>query len=294
MVSPSNHSCYNFRMKWISANFRSVLVSLAVFSIPLLVPVFKVDFDIATVLTVVSLFFAILIGFFLAAAIANHLRLQTLIADHNSKLMNIYRYVSMIDPSMSPALADTIDKYFIAVLDYDLLDFADFTSGELGEIINLVDSVRPKDSFGIQLVQNLHNEKDSLSSDNQEIAMVADRIVTNNQWLILIALSIIISFLLMALRNDYWLTSVIVGIVMVAMYRTLKLTYDVDSNAILAAQLSYEDPQELFKLMGKLPYFPETGITDGSVDITKYKSYRVGKYIKGTTTFEKEIVVVDR
>jgi len=266
---------------------------ILILATPFLLPVFDPGFDVGTILTIISLLFAILAGFFIATATSNYLRLQTLISDEDSNLISIYRYVKIIDPRMASAVSDAIDKYVIAGLDYDLLLFATPTRKLLEDIVNVVEKVKPSDERGLALLQNLHSEKSELFTTNQEMALTAKKIVSPRHWLILIILAVLIAGMLLSLRNGSYMSSVVVSLSMVAVFETLLLIRAVDSNSFLAYQLAYENVQHIFVSIDKLPYYPASAFKEyrGLAEAIE-KPYRVG-YPKSTENVaDKEIRVV--
>ncbi len=260
---------------------------------PFLLPVFEPGFDVGTILTIISLFFAILAGFFIATATSNYLRLQTLISDEDSNLISIYHYAKLIDPGMASAVSDAIDKYVIAGLDYDLLLFASPTRKLLGGIVSAVELVKPSDERGLALLQNLHTEKSELFTTNQEMALTAKEIVSRRHWMILLILAVLIAGMLLSLRNGSLMSATVVSLSMLVVYETLLLIRAVDSNSFLEYQLAYENVQHVFVSIDKLPYYPANAFKEyKNLAQTLEKPYRVG-YPKSTTnSSDKEIRVV--
>lgn len=95
--------------------------AIAVFVIPL----YNFGFDISTMLTIISLLIAILIGFFFSVATQNHFSLQSLIISENATLVSLYNLIKLINPKKAAAVADSIDAYMISSLDYDSLQHAE-------------------------------------------------------------------------------------------------------------------------------------------------------------------------
>lgn len=285
-ISGSSPICYYSKMiKHLSL--------IAVFLIlPFAVPIFQLGFDIPTILTVISLLFAILAGFFIATATSNYLRLQTLISDENSNLMNIYHYVKIIDPKATETVSDAIDEYIIAGLDYDLLEFAQPTRKLLVKVIDAVEKVVPSNERGLALLQNLYSEKSNLFSTNQEMALTAKQIVSRRHWAILIILALLIALMVFGLRDGGYMTNIMVGLLVLAVSEILFLIHEVDSNSFLAYQLSYESPQDIFASIGKLPYYPAQAFKTYKKFKNLKKPYRVGYYKNKSDLEDKEIKIV--
>jgi len=257
-----------------------ILLSVVLFALPFFVPIFHVEFDVATVVTVTSLFFAILLGFFIAGATSNYLRMQTLVATEDANFMAIYNYTCLIAKEKKKAVADAIDAYFIEVLEFASLGYADDTRDELDKVIAVVDTVLSKDDNGRTLYQNLHNAKTQLYATNQETVLTSKTIVSSRHWAILITLTILIILLALALRDGTIIWNAVIGVLFIVMFQTLILVHEVDSNIFLANQFKYGPPQAVFAAIGRLPYYPELAEKKGYLK-NKPRPFRVG-YTKMT------------
>ena len=261
-----------------------------IFIIPFSLPLFQFHADNSTLLTAVSLLFAILVGFFIATTTSNYLRLQTLIADANASLISIFNLVKSIDPDKKPEIGEAVDEYMIASLDFELLDYARKTKKEFNQVIKVSDETEPKDQKGFALLSELHTRMDDLLTNDQEIALTAKQIVTPRHWFIIVSLSILLSLSLLSFRDGTMLVSLFISIMLIAIYHILYLIHEIDTNLFLSRQLSFEDPQQVFEGIGRLPYYPKCAIDKGYVRPTT-KSYRVGIY-KNPSSLEKDITVV--
>lgn len=272
---------------------KNILIAIILFAVPFIVPDFKFSFDISNTLTIVSLLFAVLVGFFIAAATTDYLRLQTLISDANADLMGIFSLGKLINPPLATKIADAIDKYLIAILDFPFLAWVPNTKNEYEELTKIVKEINPTDEKGLALFPYLITAKGNLNRTNQEITLAAKKIISPKHWFILISLVTLMGTLLLSLRNGQWLFSLIIGVILFAIYQILTLLHQIDDNEFLADKLSYRNPQEVFQAIGKMQYYPERTIKNRWVKIPK-ESYRIGVYKNYPKSFEKEIKIVER
>lgn len=279
-------------MQKIFKSSLSVMFQVVLFLSAISLPIFKFSFDISNMLTVVSLLFAILIGFFIAAATSNYLRLQTLISDEDASLISIFDLVKIIQPSARKKFASLIDKYMIAALDYDQLDYFMETSAEFDNLLNAIGKIVPLNGKGIALLQNLHNIKSNIVSIRQEALILIKRAITGRHWFILISLASILSVILLGLRDGSVLVSLLIGLTLIALYQTLNLLHKIDSNAFLADKLAYEVPQKVFQAIGQAKYYPETALNDELKKTLKNENYRVGIYDDFSKSMKKKIKII--
>ncbi|MEK7547387.1 MAG: hypothetical protein AAB540_00680, partial [Patescibacteria group bacterium] len=183
--------------------FVKFLVPAALLGLPFVVPVYAVGFDVATFATIFSVIFVILVGFFIAAATANYLSLQTHLAEENAYLIALFNLGVAVQPSMKKKLGDVIDVYLIAAVDYPLLEYASKTRKELHDVVDVVDSIEVKvsDPKVMVALDHLYEAKINLIRTLHSVAFSAPRVVYGIHWFILAALASTLVFLLFTLRT---------------------------------------------------------------------------------------------
>ncbi|MFH0891661.1 MAG: hypothetical protein V1867_02675 [Candidatus Falkowbacteria bacterium] len=265
---------------------------LLILAAAVIFPSYEFNFDVSTVLTSISLLFTILIGFFMAAATSNYLGLQATISKEDSCLIYIYGLIKIIRPTSAEAAAQAVDGYMITALDYELLEYAAYTNKEFEALVKVIDDVCVSNA-GHVLIQNLQSAKGELLTYRMESVLATQRIVSKKHWFILSILSVIISILLLSVRDGEVLSSLLIGMVIIAIYQTLALLYEIDSNIFLADKIGYGDePQTVFRAIGKPEYYPEKALK--FVDKKKLgDKYRVGVYLNYPASFEKTINLVE-
>ncbi|GEM_PF-854975 len=266
-------------------------IPIVLLAIPFFLPLYYFTFDISTLLTVVSLIFAILIGFFIATATTNYLRLQSLIADEDSSLISIFDLSKIVQLSEVPKMKEIIDRYATAALDFELTEYVEKTQKEFRDLLSSIDTLSPQDEKGLELFGNLHDKKSQLVRIRQEITFVARRIVTLRHWIILVLLAILLISLLFSIRDGHWFLSSIVGSLSVATYLVLVLLHEVDSNVFLEEKLAYENTQQIFLALGTMKYIPHHAFQNKRVKEPE-EDYRVGEFKDYPNSLEREIKVI--
>jgi len=255
------------------------IVPVLIFVVTFFSPLFNQSLDLQNLLNVASLLFVIMLGFFIAAATSNYLSFQTSLAEENSALIGLHNLVKLVDPLAAEKVADIIDHYVIETLDYKLGEYADNTQKEFAQIIYAVDEIKVNinNPENVALFSYVHEVKINLLESRQKVFMAARKVVGKIHWTVLILLALVIEFLLLSMRDGSLFLSVITAVITIALYLVLVLLREVDSNVFLEEQLAYGDPQKVFEAIGKLPYFPETGVKYRIIQKPN-KSYRVGLY----------------
>lgn len=254
------------------------LIFLALF----IFPAYTLPFDVSLLLTVTSLIFGVFMAFFIGTATTNYIYLNLQLAEANSLLTVVYNLVKLLDVKTSEKVADIIDKYLIATLEYSLMNHAKNTEKEFNQIIDSIDSVDIKngDSKASVLFQNLHTAKSDLFKKRQTIVQLAPRVITSIHWAVILLLTGIIVSLLFSLRTGDYLSNAFFGMVITSFYLLLVVLYQIDSDEFLEKQLAYEDIQLVFKSIGKLRYYPATVLENNLAHKPK-EAYRVGSWEEG-------------
>jgi hypothetical protein len=252
-----------------------ILIIIAVFMLPR----FDVSYDPNTILSAATFIFSILTGFFLADATANYRALREIILTENATLINLYQITKRENPKTAPRLAAAIDEYIIAQLDYELLDHYENTKDEFDKIIDITPGMNASDRLLASLIPG-----------RQKIFLLAKRTVSKDCWLMILSLVLVITYLLLAKRTGAPSLSLLIGVLIASIHQALRLLHELDSNKYLARQLGYQTPQDVFRSIGRLPYYPEIAIMGG---LEPEKPYRKGVYTNYPDSFEKRIETIE-
>ena len=265
----------------LSKYLRAIFVPALIVVAPIIIPLFRVSFNSGDILGPTTFIFSILAGFFIADATANYRRLRQLILTENATLSYLYYITLRENPQKANKLADAIDEYMIAQLDYNLLDHTEHTRDEFNKVVSIS-----------KMIPRLDKSLYYLILGNHEIFLSAKKTIGRNRWFLIVSLAIVIAFLLLLKRTGDPLLSLLIGIVLASIYQILKLLYDLDNNRYLADKLGYKTPQRVFESIDKLPYYPETAIKNNWAKAEK--PYRVGVYKNYPKSFDKDIKIVKK
>lgn len=243
-------------MRMLRVYFWETLLGVIIFLLPFVVPqVGSVTNNAEILVTAVSTIFAIVVGFFIADAMANYLRLQTLIALENGTLISLAHAAREISTEHHPKLHDAIDQYMITQLDSDKLNHILLTEAKMREIVKQTD-VFIKGSQMDARWEATHEMLKSIHVARQEIGLAAKKNLSGAHWSILAILSCLLMLTILSVRDGSILLNVICGLIMVGSYSILIFLRDLDSNRLLEQKLAFESPIEVFTALDRPPYFP--------------------------------------
>ncbi|OGZ02508.1 MAG: hypothetical protein A2946_00685 [Candidatus Liptonbacteria bacterium RIFCSPLOWO2_01_FULL_53_13] len=267
-----------------------LIIVISVFTLPLL----GLSADISPLLTVVSLVFAVLVGFFIATATTNYINFQHYLAQENANLIALFNLGNMVSPSEKEKTAETIDQYVIATLDFSLAEYIEKTHQEFKRVVEHIDTLKPKKGDGRSTVafDHLQATKIELFRNRESVALAALRITNGLHWLILTFLASTLVFLLFTMRTDALLVNGIIAVLSSAVYYILLLLHEIDGNVFLEEQLAYQDVQKVFRAIGRLPYYPSFAFASAKLK-TPGERYRLGIYADYPRSCAKKIKVCD-
>ena len=254
-----------------------ILVPLSLVSISLFLPTFYVGDSASDLLGATTFIYSVLAGFFIAEATSKYIQLRSFIADENTTLSSMFFIASRKSKSYGEEISDAIDRYMIAHLDYPFLGHIEGTTGEFSDLMDIS-----------KRIGGLDSHRASLIKINQEALLMSQKSVTKLHWTIIITLALAMALLLLLKRDGTILVSIIVGVILFAIYQVLVLLADLDSNRYLARKLGFKTPQYVFRAIGKLSYYPESVLSW----LKPARPYRVGIYKNYPKSFNKTIKVI--
>jgi hypothetical protein len=233
---------------------RDSIVGILLFSLPYLVPLFILN-EVNTLVGASSAVFAIVTGFFIADAMSNYLRLQTLISEENAALISLAEDVKKIDSINYVKVYKAIDEYMIAQLDYEGLNHILHTQRKVEGISKAIEELVIEADDGVAYDHVLGIEEKILSS-RQEISLAAKKNLTTAHWATLITLATLVVVTVLAIRDGHFVMNLIAGIMIVGVWSILVLLREMDNNHLLEQKLSFENPREVFYAIAKPSYYP--------------------------------------
>lgn len=265
-----------------------VVLLIVLFSLIFLVPINFIQTDVSSLFTATTVVWAIIVGFFMAAALTNYSNLQSLISSETAGLISLSHFVKFSEPSLGKEVNESIDSYVIKAFDYEISDYIDETESEFGKIMEIAYKVKNKDT---NLFVGMVSSISDLIKCRQEISLAGRKIMNLSSWIVIAILTIINISLLYSIRSSEIISIIFTIIISLSMIIVLFLLKDIDSNTFAEEKLAFDIYQDVFREIGKLSYYPEISIAKGRIRIPKGQKVRIGKYKNFPKSFEKVIVI---
>jgi len=291
--NPYDYRAYLGMKLWQKLALTTVVLAWMSILIAYINPV--LDFDMSKILSSSSTLFSILVGFFIASAMANFLRLKTLISTEIGALYSIYKFSTLMSKSLGKEVKDAIDKYVTSSFDWELENYVENTQKEFEKISDIFASknANPKGAKEQQILNSLMNNISILPATRNEISIVAKTTLNTLYWSLLIILAGLTVFAVL-MGTQFTLVSITLAVsISAAVVFALFLLDEIDRNKLNEYDISFNNFNLLLVNLGKLPYYLETDIKSGRVKPDLTKPYRLCKYKDFPNSLEKSITIVN-
>lgn len=271
-------------MKYIHAVKGSFIACCILISAVVFLPAREPLQNIELILTVSTFLFAILAGFFISRLNSRYDKIISFINDEDSYWLSFYRSSLVIGGKFVDKIRDEIDKYYIAAYDSEVGNYyykqtAKNLENVYKELYKLKLSSSPKaeSAFG-----NMLNYLTSIEIARNQSSVSTRERLTAGHWLILLLLASIIVFCMFFLDLPQPYSQILTVLLSTVLVLVLLIIRDLQNLKLGGYALSIESGQEVFEYIGKLRYYPQFLVNDGTVDIPKsVKEYRIGLHEAG-------------
>lgn len=280
-------------MKYIEA-VRGSLIALVLFALlAWFVPGAGPANDIELVLTVSTFLFAIIYGFFITREFARYNFIEENLAVEDAKFLSIYRTAQVWGREFQERVGNLIDEYYIDVLDYPVDAYYKGTADKLEKLYDLFSE--PQDQLG-QNADEAYGPIISMLADIEEMrnrsSIRAGQKMTYGHWTVLLILAGIIISSLFFLKIPLLYSQFVTVLLSTMTVLLLLILRDVANLRLGGIMIAAESVQEIFEAMGKLRYYGEPYLNDGTTKIPDtITRYRRGLHKPGE---EFKIEIVDR
>ncbi len=268
-------------MKYIDA-IKGGTISILIFTpLVILIPGQGSTPIIETILTVASLFFAILTGFFISRLNSRYNEIRELIAAEDAILFSMFEFSKFYSKELSKKLANQIDKYYITTFEYN---FDDYYKPSTPYLLNMYTELNKFRRYRDNSVfANLVSKVSELEHVRNKSSVISKERLTRSQWIVLIGLAaIIMTCLLYVSSNQLFFQTLI--ILTAAILTLILLTLRDLQNFRLGGKAMpvLESSQEVLEIIGKKRYYNKFLLEIKAYEIPDYvKEYRLGLHMPG-------------
>jgi len=263
------------RIKHTSPSLKAAATFIVFAAAALILPVMSSPLDVASVLGATAIFYSILLGFYISAAMANLSRLKTLVATETGALIAIHRIVALSLPERRKITEDAIDTYLIKRFDYEISDYTGPTTNEYFAIFNVLKGANTKSDGEGAAINYIAEAMYYIAQARREITIVGAKILTRPSWFVLVLLSLIIVFSLFIMRDGSIESAVVTTLLATSAIMSLFILQDVDGNRLGEESFSVGTYQAVFTAIGRKHYYPTIYLEAGRYKPT-IQEYRAG------------------
>ena len=263
------------RIKHTSAGSKAIVTLIIVGLLSLFFPISASPLDIGSLLGATSIFYSILLGFFISAAMANLSRLKTLTATETGGLVAVYHIVKLSLPDKVKETEEAIDKYLIKRFDYEVNTYTLPTTKEFFGIFDVLKGAETKSEGQGAALNYVAEAMYSLAQARREMTIVGAKLLTASSWFILLILSSVIVIALFLMRDGSFESFVFTALLAASAIISLFILQDVDGNLLGEEEFSIGTYQAIFDTIGRPHYYPLSYIKSNRYSPT-VKEYRTG------------------
>lgn len=265
---------YN-RFKHSSPGFKAIATFIFVSALAYFLPLRELPLDAGSLLGATSIFYSILLGFYISAAMANLSRLKTLTSTETGALIATHRIIKLSLPDRAHETEEAIDKYLIKRFDYEVNEYAKPTTDEYFAIFDVLKGANTKSDGEGAALNYAAEAMYYVAQARREMTVVGARLLTGASWLILVILSAVIVASLLLMRDGSPESFIFTALLATAAIMSLFILQDVDGNLLGEEEFSIGTYQGVFDAIGKPHYYPTSYIKQGRYRPT-VKEYRTG------------------
>lgn len=263
------------RIKHSSAGTKAIVTLIIVSLLAWFLPISNSPLDIGSLLGATSIFYSILLGFYISAAMANLSRLKTLAATETGALVAIYRIVKLSLSERLDSTVNAIDKYLIKRFDYEINNYALPTTNEFFAIFDVLKGAKAKSDGEGAAINYIAEAMYYVTQARREMTIVGAKLLTGSSWFVLIILSSVIVISLFFMRDGSFESFVFTALLAASAIIALFILQDVDGNLLGEEEFSIGTYQVIFDTIGRPHYYPASYIKSGRYRPT-VKEYRTG------------------
>lgn len=263
------------RIKHSSAASKAIVTLVFIGVAAILLPIRQTPIDIGNLLGATSIFYSILLGFYISAAMANLSRLKTLTATETGALIAIHRITKLALPDKVHFVEAAIDKYLIKRFDYEVDQYAKPTTDEYFAIFDILKGSDTKSEGQGAALNYVAEAMYYIAQARREMTIAGAKLLTGASWLMLIILSLVIVVALFLMRDGSLEATAFTTLLATAAIMSLFILKDVDGNLLGEEEYSIATYQGVFDAIGRLHYYPTNYIKAGRYKPT-VREYRTG------------------
>ena len=265
------------RIKHSSAGSKAIATLVVVGILAFFLPVSDTPLDVGSLLGATSIFYSILLGFYISAAMANLSRLKTLTATETGALVAIWRIVKLSLPERRKQVEDAIDTYLIKRFDYEVNSYALPTTNEFFAIFDVLKGAKAKSDGEGAAINYIAEAMYYVAQARREMTIVGAKLLTASSWFVLIILSSVIVIALFLMRDGSFESFTFTALLAASAIMSLFILQDVDGNSLGEEEFSIGTYQVIFDTISRPHYYP--------LSYVKSRRYKptVSQYRTGTS-----------
>ncbi len=245
---------------------------------------------IENIITISTFLFAILAGFFMSRMNSRYDNIREFVAKEDALWLALYEDSKMYGKKFTGKIRELIDKYYIVA--YDFIEFNDYYKHNAKYFLAIYDELKKiKKNRAEGSFQTILDTLEQIEENRNQNSVLLQEKVTAGQWAILVLLAAVVIFSVYYTKTADLFSHVTITLLSTVLVLVVLVLRDLQNQRLGGAWMLVESGEELFEVIGKLRYYPEKYLKDGSIKIpNNVKKYRVGLHEPGEEKFKIKII----
>lgn len=249
---------------------------------------------IGTALSIASLIFGILIGFFISSAKEKLSKINEALKEHEGNLLFTYRLMDPFGEAAKSEVRKLIDNYLMAQLDYYLYDFK-YSNKSFMKYFQYLSDLKPQNSREEGNYSSIQSSLLDTTKQRKVVESLVNERLSFLEWFSIDSLLLFIIFTIFYFNTGSPISVVATIILSLSAIALTYVLYQLDNLSWKESSWIWEPIQILFKELDLLPYLPDDVVYRKRAKLEKGEKIRIGHYperypdMSGKTIEEIEI-----
>lgn len=277
-------------MKYIDA-LKGTGIAVIIFSLAsFLVPQFEKREGVEVILSISTFLFAIIAGFFISRLNSRYDGMRNIVSQEDAYLLAFFKTSELFGESFKKHVRELIDQYYIINYDHALSQYAYKETApyyfQMWEALRKIKNREPQSAY--QVLVNQLTEVEKLR--NSAATLAVER-MSAGQWIILVALAIIILISLFAFQSSSFYSHLVTVLLSSSLVLILLIIRDLQNLMFTGKGLLEESGEEVLEYIGKPRYYNEYFVKIGVSKIPQHlTTYRLGRHAPGSTDLKIDLI----
>lgn len=232
---------------------------------------------INTALSIASLIFGILIGFFISSAKDKLSKINEALKEHEGNLLFTYQLIEVFGENAKNEVRNLIDNYLMDQLDYYLYDFK-YSNKSFIKYFKYLVNLKPQNSIEQMSYSNIQSSLSDTTKQRKIVESLVNEKLSFLEWFSIYSLLGFIIFTIFYFNTGNIVSVIATVIISLSAIALTYVLYQIDNLTWKEDSWIWEPIQILFKELELLPYLPDGVVQKQRAKLAVGEKIRIAHY----------------